>query len=299
MPTREELLEQIKTGCKRGEHAAVLELADRLLGEDAGIPELQYLRCICLRTLRRYAEALAAAQAELARDPSHAGALREARSLEPIVRLDAVSLSGKRTWETLLTDSMVQAVQRATFEYSYRGIPMVKNPYDLAIYPMLLWNVKPATIIEIGSYAGGSALWLADTMQNFGMNSHVYSIDIKPVTSVIHPRVTFLQGNGRELGTTLTSAWMDSLRRPLLVIEDADHQNETTRAVLEFFHPHIRNDEFVIVEDTILETGARDAISEFMRMHPGMYDIDRKYCDFFGYNVTWNFNGFLRKISAI
>ncbi len=33
---------------------------------------------------------------------------------------------------------------------------------DLAIYARLMWELKPRTVIEVGTAKGGSALWLAD-----------------------------------------------------------------------------------------------------------------------------------------
>ena len=45
---------------------------------------------------------------------------------------------------------------------SWRGIPMIKDCFDLIIVQQLLWEVKPQTVIEIGAYKGASALWAAD-----------------------------------------------------------------------------------------------------------------------------------------
>ena len=42
--------------------------------------------------------------------------------------------------------------------YTYRGVPMLKNPFDLALYLLLLRRLKPRTVIEIGSKSGGSGL---------------------------------------------------------------------------------------------------------------------------------------------
>ena len=74
-----------------------------------------------------------------------------------------------------MSGPQLHAIQRATFAYNYRGIPMIKNPYDFALYPMLLWNVKPATVIEIGSYAGGKSRsgWRI-CCRIMWLDSHVY-----------------------------------------------------------------------------------------------------------------------------
>ena len=41
--------------------------------------------------------------------------------------------------------------------------------------------------------------------------------------------------------------------------------------------------------------GPARAIDEFLRASDGRYAIDRRYCDYFGRNVTWNVHGYLRR----
>ena len=60
----------------------------------------------------------------------------------------------------------------------WRGIELVKASQDLLILKHLLWDLKPATIFEIGAYAGGSALWFSDMMKIYGYKTHIYSLDI-------------------------------------------------------------------------------------------------------------------------
>ncbi len=211
----------------------------------------------------------------------------------------------QRNWNTALDDGTLRSIQNASLNYSYRGIPMVKNPFDFALYPLLLGNLKPKTIIEIGSYCGGSAVWFGDLLDNFGIDGHIYSIDIRKVTAVSHRRVTFLEGSGRALEDVLKPDFINSLPRPLLVIEDADHFYETTIRVLEFFHPYLREGEYIVVEDGIIADlgeselyngGPLKALEEFLSDFEGVYEIDSNYCDFFGHNLTWCTNGFLKKV---
>ena len=57
---------------------------------------------------------------------------------------------------------------------------------------MLITELKPNIIIEIGSGEGGSAIWLADTMKILGLEPRVYSYDInKP--SINYTGVNFFQ----------------------------------------------------------------------------------------------------------
>jgi tRNA (mo5U34)-methyltransferase len=207
--------------------------------------------------------------------------------------------------QSALQRPFLDQIQKGTMSYSYKGIPCQKNPFDLALYQMLISEVRPRTIVEIGSFRGGSALWFADTMKAISLPPNVHSVDIEPV-GIVTEGVTFHRGDANDLSLTLTQALMRTLPRPWLVIEDSPHHAQTTLAVLEFFHSWLDVDEYIVVEDGIVrELGiARDfdggplvAISRFMTSHPAEYEIDRRYCDWFGDNVTYNVDGFLRRIT--
>jgi cephalosporin hydroxylase len=196
-------------------------------------------------------------------------------------------------------------IQRATMRYTWRGVLCNKNPFDLALYPMLLWREKPATIIEIGSKEGGSALWLWQTCNAFHIKTRIVSIDINQRARIKHPYITFLQGDGRNLSTTLSENFLNGLSRPFLVIEDADHHYLTTIGVLHFMDQHLRAGEYILIEDGICDSfgnherydgGPNRAIAEFLNQRAGSYEVDRSYCDYFGHNVTWNTNGYIRRI---
>ena len=197
-------------------------------------------------------------------------------------------------------------IQDGTMRYTYKGVPTCKNPFDLALYQMLLWQQKPRTLIEIGSKWGGSALWFADVLRSFGVDSEIHSVDITP-PSISVPGVTFHRGDGRDLATTLPANLMESLPRPIMVVEDADHHCETVLAVLRFFDHWLATGEYIVVEDGIVDDlydaqyvaklmgGPRRAIELFLRDRGQHYEIDTSLCDYFGTNVTWNVNGYLRR----
>ena len=124
-------------------------------------------------------------------------------------------------------------------------------------------------------------------------------MDINKVWTAQHKDVTFITGNGRDLGNVFSEEFLADLPRPLLVIEDADHSYQTTAAVLEFFHHRLHEGEYIIVEDVMTTpTESGRALNEFLIAHPHDYLVDRQYCDFFGTNVTWCVNGFLKRINV-
>jgi len=63
-----------------------------------------------------------------------------------------------RSWSSALAPADLSSIQAASLKYTYRDIPLVKNPFDFALYHLLLWRLKPGTIIEVGSFSGGSAV---------------------------------------------------------------------------------------------------------------------------------------------
>jgi cephalosporin hydroxylase len=202
---------------------------------------------------------------------------------------------------------LLMSIQGGTMVWRHRGLPTLKNPFDLALYPLLLAEIRPRTLIEIGSHAGGSALWFADTAAALGIELAVHSVDLIRPSDVTDARVTFHSGNGRDLGATFSDAFLASLPKPWLVVEDADHHYETTLAALRFFDRWVAPGDYVVVEDGILSDmrvaadyggGPARATADFLAQHAhGRYEVDRGYCDYFGRNVTWNVDGWLRLVA--
>lgn len=202
---------------------------------------------------------------------------------------------------------LLMSIQSGTMAWRHRGVPTLKNPFDIALYPLLLDEMRPRTLIEIGSHAGGSALWFADTATALGIALEVHSVDLVRPEGVNAAQVTFHAGDARNLGATFSTGFLATLPRPWLVVEDADHRYETTLAVLRFFDPWLGHGDYVVVEDGILSDmrvaedyagGPARAIGEFLAADSrGRYEVDRRYCDYFGRNVTWNVDGWLRVVA--
>lgn len=291
-----------------GKTVEAMRMAEKAASAGIYVAGMHYVRSICLCRVGRNEEGFEAVKTELELNPTHPQAQEQYQILANVLSKPVTTKipTHQRPWQTTLPRNTMLSIQHASHNYSYRGVPMIKNPFDFALYPLLLWNLKPRTIIEIGSKDGGSALWLGDMLNNFGIDGHIYSIDIVKVTSVEHPRVTYIEGNGRALQEIFTPDFLNSLPRPLLVIEDADHVYETSHHVLEYFHRYLRAGEYIVIEDGIISdltqdpgynSGPHRALKEFLAMHPDEYEIDDSFCDFFGYNLTWCTNGFLKKIA--
>lgn len=189
----------------------------------------------------------------------------------------------------------------------YRGVPFFKSPFDIALYLQLLSKQQPATVIEIGTKFGGSALWFADMLFAHGVRGgRVISVDIEQLVQFEDPRITFLWGDANRLREALTDELLSSCPRPFLVIEDSSHHYEETTAVLEFFHERLRPGDYIVVEDGVVsqligehyrryDHGPNRGVSDFLDRHGDHYQIDTDLCDHYGHNATYNPNGWLRR----
>jgi cephalosporin hydroxylase len=295
--TAEELAKVAVELFEKTEFREALQALDVLEANGFRFQGMNHLRALMSTTLNRWPDAIKFEEEELRQHPDNATAQQELEALRSVQRDSEMRHQPARSWHTSLPRQSQLMVEAGTHLYHYRSIPFIKNPFDFAIYTMMVWEIKPRTIIEVGSFAGGSALWLGDMLSAYGIDGHIYSIDINKVQNVEHPLVTFMQGNGRDLSATLTESMIADLPRPLLVIEDADHTYDTTLKVLSFFDRYLRPGEYIVVEDCMTCPGPRRAIQEFLTSRQSAYGIDQRYCDFYGYNTTWAINGFLRKLS--
>jgi len=192
-------------------------------------------------------------------------------------------------WGSDIDQAALAMSQGATDCLQWRGMPLFKTAFDMSIYPMLIWEQKPRTIIELGSGSGASALWLADLLAAFSIDGHIYSLDLRP-PEADHPGVTFVAGDCQHIERAFPTETMASWPHPWLVIEDA-HVN--VEGVLDYFHALLRPDDYLIVEDSLQK---RKEISMFVGKYPGAYEVDTRYTDFFGRNATCAFDSiFVRR----
>jgi cephalosporin hydroxylase len=186
----------------------------------------------------------------------------------------------KEIWGSEVPAHVLAMSQGVTSVMHWRGIPLVKSVFDVSLYMMLLWDLMPRTIIEIGSASGGSAAWLADLMVSYGLDCHVYSMDIvKP--ELLHPGVTFMQGDSNKIEEALPRDLLERLTHPWLFVEDA-HVN--VAGVLEWIHIFAQAGDYFVIEDTTSDAKEADA-ARFIAKHQSEYKVDTFYTDFFGYNA--------------
>jgi len=191
------------------------------------------------------------------------------------------------------------------FIQKYRGIQMIKNPFDLVVYEEILWDVKPDVVVEIGSANGGFTLWLADRMKIINPGARIISVDL-----IDQPNKNLRKFNYKNIecliGDCNSSEILDKIRSLIktedrvLVIEDSAHTFDNTFKVLENYKNIVTVGGYFIVEDGVCDVlkigpvpGPMKAIEEWI-VNNKNYEIDRSRER---YVMTYNPKGYLKRIS--
>ncbi|MEM7592086.1 MAG: CmcI family methyltransferase [Cyanobacteria bacterium P01_A01_bin.83] len=211
----------------------------------------------------------------------------------------------KSAWRPLTENAYLQ---------TWKGVLLEKDPMQIAAYPMLLRELQPKTIIELGALKGGSAIWLADHLELFGIEGRVYCVDNDlsqlDEKAKADSRIHFLEGDCREVSNVLPTELLSNLPHPWFVIEDV-HDNLT--GILEHFNNNgLQTGDYLIIEDTnkfmwsvwsdwgdkeLIGRGGRkmDDLRNWLMKHQEEYLIDSYYQDMYGYNASKNWNSILKK----
>lgn len=191
-------------------------------------------------------------------------------------------------------------INRGHHEVTYRGVKAIRNPFDYLIYQMIISEVRPDLIIEVGTNHGGSAFYMADLLDSLG-HGMIHSIDITdrvPKEVKNHLRIKLFFDGWENYDLENTQGY-----DKILVIEDGSHMYHDSMGAMVKFKDLVDVGSYLIVEDGIIDElglsqdydgGPKRAISEFLVKYPE-FEIDRKWCDFFGSNATFNVDGYLKR----
>lgn len=183
----------------------------------------------------------------------------------------------------------------------YHGLRVLKPPFDWVVLGDIIADTKPEIIVEIGSFEGGTALWMAHLVESLGMSTTIIGIDIDSTpTSVKHPQIEWVIGDCLDEGVLRRVTEIADGRRGL-VIEDSDHKYHITRQILDRYAPLVAMNNYLLVEDTIVEflnlppfPGPLRAANEFIEAQAGKFVVDRSREK---YIMTYNPSGYLLRVS--
>ena len=117
---------------------------------------------------------------------------------------NARPISG-RSFSPNLPAEVLSGIQSGTLRYRYRDRALLKSPLDLSLYLLLLGKLRPRTVIEIGTFEGGSALWFADMLTTLAIDGRVVTLDRQAPRPVEDHRITEITG------MQLASGWFSTI----------------------------------------------------------------------------------------
>jgi cephalosporin hydroxylase len=181
------------------------------------------------------------------------------------------------------------------------GVPLWKNPLDLWVYQEIMFELKPALIVETGTYRGGSAFYFASILDLIGAG-RVVTVDRKQrPTSPEHPRIEYIEGSSIDPDIVdLVAKRVADAAGPVLVILDSDHHEPHVAKELAAYSKFVTPGSYLIVEDTNINghpvnpffgPGPMEAVDGFLPGHPE-FEVDHSREK---YMVTHNPKGFLRR----
>lgn len=239
---------------------------------------------------RSVPRAAAAAAAGTYRAPTDLAPLRPAQQA-------IVDEFSKLTWE-LWTHGVHG---RGTLDAAWLGARALKCPLDLWTYQEILTETRPDLIIETGTHAGGSGLFLASICELLG-NGRVISIDtVAQPDRPSHPRLTYVAASSTS-PDTVTRVTREAAVGRVMVILDSDHSRDHVLAELDVFADLVTPGCYLVVEDTVVNghpfcpdfgPGPWEAVDLFLARR-GDYAVDRDRERFL---MTLNPRGYLRRRS--
>lgn len=203
--------------------------------------------------------------------------------------------------DTPIKEILAYAQRHICERTHYAGILTQKCPNDFWVYQEIIYEQQPTVIIEIGNFRGGSALALADVASRFG-GARIIAVDIDhsriDPKSKNDPRITFITGDA-----VTVAPQVRELIKPqdkVLIIEDSSHTYQNTLNVLREYWPLVNVGSYFIVEDGICYHGIEEgpnpgpfeAIGDFLKEN----DHFKSEREREGYIITWNPNGYLKRV---
>lgn len=192
--------------------------------------------------------------------------------------------------------------ERRIFGRSWLGHTTLKYPTDLWAYQEMITAIRPAAVLETGTYKGGSALYLATVLDALGAGK-VVSVDVMPMEGLPeHPRITYITGSSIDCEVVDRVRGEIGTARPVLVILDADHHRDHVLGELRAYADLVDPGSYLVVEDTCVNgqpilpdfgPGPGEAVAQFLSER-GDFVADRSRENML---LTANPRGFLRRIS--
>uniref|UniRef100_A0A7V6A1H6 Cephalosporin hydroxylase n=1 Tax=Desulfobacca acetoxidans TaxID=60893 RepID=A0A7V6A1H6_9BACT len=192
-----------------------------------------------------------------------------------------------------LSHQWLSAVSRYKYSYnfSWLGRPIIQFPQDIMAMQELIWQIKPALIVETGIAHGGSLIFYASMLELLGGDGLAVGIDIDIRTHnrraieahSMCKRIRLIEGDSTEPAVVEEVYGLAEGKTPILVALDSHHTHAHVLKELQLYSPLVRKDSYLVVFDTIIEdfppgyfhdrpwdkgNNLRTAVAEFLAANP-------------------------------
>jgi cephalosporin hydroxylase len=208
-------------------------------------------------------------------------------------RLHNIQELGGRPELKSLSQQWLAAVSRYKYSYnfSWLGRPIIRFPQDIMAMQELIWQIKPALIIETGIAHGDSLIFYASMLELLGGDGLVVGIDIdirahnrREIEA--HPmfkRIRLIEGDSTLPEVVEEVYGLAEGKAPILVALDSNHTHAHVLKELQLYSPLVRKESYLVVFDTIIEdfpagyfhdrpwdkgNNPRTAVTEFLAANP-------------------------------
>lgn len=188
--------------------------------------------------------------------------------------------------------------------FSWFGLPLLQLPEDMLRLQEVIYEARPAVIVETGIFQGGSLLFHASLLKAMGLEeSRVIGIDIQiaphtrenlrrhPLSSYI----TMIEGDSTAPDVVGQVEAAVGGRRPVLVILDSNHTRDHVARELEAYAPLVTEGSYIIATDGIMKDIANvpRAQAEWKTDNPytAALEFAARHTEFLHQQPPWLFRG--------
>jgi cephalosporin hydroxylase len=164
---------------------------------------------------------------------------------------------------------------------TWMGIECLKWVGDMWNYQEILFDLKPALVIEFGTCNGGSALFFAGVMRQIGEPFKVLSVDISHERLDPAARrdsdILFVESSSTDPAIAeLIHRLKEEFPGRIFAILDSDHTEQHVLMEMRLLRPLLASGDYLIVEDSVIN--GHPVVPEW---GPGPYEAIEAYEDEF------------------
>ena len=209
---------------------------------------------------------------------------------------DRKSVSG--AYRELRTWALVQAGRKASktawSEVTVHGSRLEMVPEHVVALSLLVRQVRPRMILELGSRGGGVARWLLDVCKGLDLDTVIHSADWGQAGRSKEARLQFWRGDLRKPSGIWPGGVLKTEGRPLLVLLRTGAGHGVTWSALRSLHKYLQAGDVICVEseadpalspdsDPEIKQNAAHALVRFVAAHPVEYEAVPEFEEEFGY----------------